>query len=249
MVKTRRRSGGKKRKTRCWRRRRKNGSRYTVCRGSRGEKGKYKKKRRTKYAKKRLRQRGGYSGINVPLSPANFQGPSQPTLPPFGPVNVPVRGVTKVHDGEYYYAKNNRVIGAPKAGGSTWGKPTWAKSQKGGRKKRRGRRRRCPKTGKKICYCKPKRKRKRRQRGGSTSSVVNAIPGGSDVRDVYWSAGNKLVNLWDNWNGFGSNMSTNAAVQPIGRPGNAPAPASSMPTLYQDAGLQASKAPYQAYNS
>ena len=107
MVKTRRRSGGKKRKTRCWRRRGKNGRRYTVCRGSRGEKGKYKKKRRTRYAKKRLRQRGGYSGINVPLSPSNFQGPSQPTLPPFGPVNVPVRGVTKVHDGEYYYLQAN----------------------------------------------------------------------------------------------------------------------------------------------
>ena len=36
--------------------------------------GRYKKKRRTKYAKKRLRQRGGYSGVSVPLSPANQAG-------------------------------------------------------------------------------------------------------------------------------------------------------------------------------
>ena len=118
-------------------------------------------------------------------------------------------------------------------------------------RKRKGRRRRCPKTGKMICYCKHKgkKRRKRRQRGGSTSTVVNAVPGGTDLRDVYWSAGNKLVNLWDNWNGFASNMSTNPAVQPIGKPGAQLAPASQMPTLYKDAGLQASKAPYQAYNS
>ena len=227
MRRTRRRSGGRKRRTRCWRRRAKSGKRYTVCKGSRGQKGVYKKRRRTKYAKKRLRQRGGYSGIKVPFSPANFQGPTHPVLPPFGPVKVPVPGVTKVHDGEYYYAKNNRVVGAPKSTNSAWG----AKSQKGAGKKRKKRRR-----------------RRRKQRGGTSSSVVNAVPGGTDVRDAYWSAGNKLVNLWDNWNGYGGRMSPAPTVQPIGKSQNTISPAPAMSKLYQDAGLQASKAPYQAYN-
>jgi len=252
MRKTRRRSGGKKRRTRCWSRRRKNGSRYTVCKQSRGQKGVYKKHSRTSYAKKRLRQRGGYSGIRVPLSPANFQGPSQATLPPFGPVKVPVPGITKVHDGEYYYAKNNRVIGAPKSTNSAWGKC----SQKGGRKrrKRRGRKRRCPKTGKPICYCPSKRKsrrsrrKRRRQRGGTSSTVVNAIPGGTDIRDTYWGAGNKLVNLWDNWNGFAGRMSPSPSVQPIGVSKNIITPMPLMPQDYTNSGLQAAKSPYTAYN-
>ena len=244
MRKTRRRSGGRKRRTKCWRRKTKQGRRYTVCKGSKGEKGVYKRRRRTTYAKRRLRQRGGYSGIKVPLSPANFQGPSQPTLPPFGPVKVPVPGVTKVHDGEYYYAKNNRVFGAPRSTNSAWGKH----SQKGAGKRRgrkgRGRRHRCPKTGKSVCYC--KHKGRGRQHGGSSSSVVNAIPLGTDLRDAYWSSGNKLVNLWDNWNGFSGRMSPAASVQPIGvKPGTLFTEAPDIAMEYADAGLQASKPPYQ----
>lgn len=226
MVKTRRRAGGKKRKTRCWRRRNKTGKRYTVCKGSRGQKSVY--KRRTKYARKRLRKRmkGGYSGINVPFSPANFQGPSQPVLPPYGPVNVPVPGITKVHDGEYYYAKNNRVIGAPKSTNSAWGK----KSQKGGRKKKK------------------RRRRRKRQSGGSSSTVVNAIPGGGDLRDVYWGMGNKLVNLWDNWNGYGGRMSPSPTIQPIGVSNASSMSPASLPQIYKSAGEAAAAKPYTAYD-
>ena len=277
MRKTRRRSGGRKRRTRCWRRRTKSGRRYTVCKGSRGQKGVYKRKhRRTSYAKKRLRhrggdgegtetqlnrieskldesmklteegdrdlllelqvrlnhlgeqleQRGGYSGIKVPLTPANFQKPSQPVLPPYGPVNVPVPGITKVHDGEYYYSKNNRVIANPKATSCKWGKP-----KKGGRKrKRRG------------------GKRRRRQRGGSASSVVNVLPGGTDIRDVYWGTGNNLVNLWDNWNGFAGRMSPAPATQPIGTSKSVQVIPASLPQMYESAGEAAAVKPYTAYD-
>jgi len=190
--------------------------------------------------------RGGYSGIHVPLSPSNFQGPSQATLPPFGPVKVPTPGITQVHDGEYYFAHNNRVIGAPKSTNSAWGKC----SQKGGRKrrKRRGRKRRCPKTGKPICYCPSKHKSRGRQRGGASSTVINAIPGGTDVRGAFWGAGNKLGNLWDNWNGFGGRMSPSPNVQPIGISKNIITPMPLMPQDYTNSGLQASKSPYTAYN-
>jgi len=228
MRKTRRRIG-RKRKSKCHGRRTKRG-RHRACKRTHKRRKVHHKRKRRGSTKRRLRHRGGYSGIKVPLSPANFQGPSQPTLPPFGPVNVPVRGVTKFHDGEYYYAKNPNVIAAPRSTNSAWGK----KSQTGGRKKKKRKK-------------KKKKKKKSCQRGGTSSSVVNALPGGTDFRDLYWSQGNKLVNLYDNWNGYAGRMSTAASVQPIGKSGNLLASAAPVSTLYQDAGLQASKSPYQAY--
>jgi hypothetical protein len=170
--------------------------------------------------------KGGYSGINIPFSPANFQGPSQPVLPPYGPVNVPVPGITKVHDGEYYYAKNNRVVDTPKSTNSAWGK----KSQKGGRKNKK------------------RHRRKKKQRGGFSSTIVNAIPGGTDIRDVYWGTGNKLVNLWHNWNGFAGGMSPSPLVQPIGANKTSSMSPTSLPEMYKSAGEAAASKPYTASN-
>lgn len=211
--------------------------------GSRTRRRRRKRQRRTHHKKRRVRRRkrGGYSGIRVPLSPANFQGPSQPTLPPYGPVTVPVPGITKVarqnSDQQYYYAKNNRVMGNPTSTYSTWG----PKSQTGGRKRRRKKKRRRRTR---------KRRRRRKQRGGTTSSVINAIPFGTDLRDAYWRTGNRVTNLWDSYNGFPGRMSTAAAVQPIGIDHGLPyAAAPALSSLYQDGSNQAASPSYQAYNN
>ena len=93
----------------------------------------------------------------------------------------------------------------------------------------------------------------RKQRGGSFSSAlesaVTAFPGGTDIRDVYWSSTNKLSNLWNNWNGFPGTMSPSPSVQPIGQTKitnlvNEP----DIAKIYSDAGKTAASKPYQAYN-
>ena len=216
MVKTRRRTGNKKQKTKCRTRASKTRKHNTVCKSRRGKKRVYKRRRTRKRLRKRMK--GGYSGINIPFSPANFQGPSHPVLPPYGPVNVPVPGITKVHDGEYYYAKNNRVIGAPKSTNSAWGK----KTQKGGTKKKK-------------------------QHGGFPSTIVNALPGGTDIRDVFWGTGDKLVNIWDTWSGRAGRMPSSSSVQPIGvnkTPSMSPI---SLPQMYKSAGQAAASKPYTAF--
>lgn len=216
MVKTRRRTGCKKQKTKCRTRASKTGKHYTVCKGRCGKKRVYKRRRTRKRLRKRMK--GGYSGINIPFSPANFQGPSYPVLPPYGPVNVPVPGITKVHDGEYYYAKNNRVIGASKSTNSALGE----KSQKrGGNKKK--------------------------QRGGFPSTIVNALPGGTDIRDVFWGTGDKLVNIWDNWSGRAGRMPSSTTVQPIGTSKTSSVSPNSLPQMYKSAGQAVASPPYTAF--
>ena len=92
-----------------------------------------------------------------------------------------------------------------------------------------------------------------RQKGGSLSSAlesaISAFPGGTDLRDVYWSSTNKISNLWNNWNGFPGTMSPLPSVQPIGQttaPNLIKLP--DIAKIYDDAGKISSGKPYQAYN-
>lgn len=93
----------------------------------------------------------------------------------------------------------------------------------------------------------------RKQRGGSFSSAlesaVAAFPGGTDIRDVYWSSTNKLSNLWNNWNGFPGTMSPSPSVQPIGQTKTTNLVTEpDIAKIYSDAGKTAASKPYQAYN-
>ena len=46
---------------------------------------------------------------------------------------------------------------------------------------------------------------------------ANYIPGGSDIRDVYWKMGEQGKNLINTWNGRAPVANTSAGVQPIGK--------------------------------
>lgn len=140
--------------------------------------------------------------------------------PPGGSLAVPNPGIQSVNDSKYYYAKNNMVTPTPNM--------ELPVLKRGGGK-------RC------------------RQKGGSLSSAlesaISAFPGGTDLRDVYWSSTNKISNLWNNWNGFPGTMSPLPSVQPIGQttaPNLIKLP--DIAKIYDDAGKTASGKPYQAYN-
>ena len=65
---------------------------------------------------------------------------------------------------------------------------------------------------------KRKRVMRKGQRGGSFTSkldaIINAIPGGTDIRDFYWSSTNSLGNVWKTWNGFPNSPKTSVLHQP-----------------------------------
>ena len=82
---------------------------------------KSKKNMRRKRSRK-YKKRGG--GVNGPLAAAPF-------LPPNGPVNVPVPGITNQQDQQYYYAHNGRVVPNPKSTNKA------LVMKRGGRKSRR----------------------------------------------------------------------------------------------------------------
>ena len=96
--------------------------------------------------------------------------------------------------------------------------------------------------------------RNKLQKGGSISSklssVLNAIPGGTDFRDFYWSSTNSLGNLWKNWNGFPGAMSSSVLDQPINMTNDKPSFNNNIDIskIYNNAGLTASDAKYQAFN-
>jgi hypothetical protein len=200
-------------------------------------------KRRThnKRRRKRTKYRGGYSGPgNLILTPATFS----PTVarPPNGPVLVPSPGITKVatrgSEQQYYYAKNNRVMKAPAS--------TNPQKQSGGRrrtkKRKMKRKRKKRKTHKRKSR---KHRRRRRHRGGGLSDVVESIPGGTDVRDVFFKAGNVVGSLYSQYNGFGGTnqppMTNYTAGQPINKPVQLTPGDIPMHQYIEDGSAQASK--------
>lgn len=63
-----------------------------------------------------------------------------------------------------------------------------------------------------------KRHRSRRRRGGSMSQLLaNNMPGFSDLRDLYWKAGEKTQDLYNTYKGRPAVDNTSAGVQPIGK--------------------------------
>ena len=158
---------------------------------------KSKKNMRRKRSRK-YKKRGG--GVNGPLAAAPF-------LPPNGPVNVPVPGITNQQDQQYYYAHNGRVVPNPKStnkalvmkrgGRKSRRKPKKNKAKKSHKKSQK---RRNKKSNKK-----PRRSRQkhRRRRGGNLSKIVEAIPGGTDLRDVYYKTTSQIGSLYSQYNGYG----------------------------------------------
>jgi hypothetical protein len=231
-------------------------------------------KRRThnKRRRKRTKYRGGYSGPgNLILTPATFS----PTVarPPNGPVLVPSPGITKVatrgSEQQYYYAKNNRVMKAPEStnpqkqsGGRKRRRTkkrkrknnrvmkapasTNPQKQSGGRrrtkKRKMKRKRKKRKTHKRKSR---KHRRRRRHRGGGLSDVVESIPGGTDVRDVFFKAGNVVGSLYSQYNGFGGTnqppMTNYTAGQPINKPVQLTPGDIPMHQYIEDGSAQASK--------
>ena len=101
---------------------------------------------------------------------------------------------------------------------------------------------------------KRRRARTKGQKGGSLiskfDSVINAIPGGTDIRDFYWSSTNSLGNLWKNWNGFPGITSTSIINQPIDKSIKHMSSKNKLDIakIYNDAGDVASGKKYQAFN-
>ena len=158
---------------------------------------KSKKNMRRKRSRK-YKKRGG--GVNGPLAAAPF-------LPPNGPVNVPVPGITNQQDQQYYYAHNGRVVPNPKSTNKALvmkrgGRKSRRKHKKNKAKKshKKSQKRRNKKSNKK-----PRRSRQkhRRRRGGNLSKIVEAIPGGTDLRDVYYKTTSHLGSLYSQYNGYG----------------------------------------------
>jgi len=201
--------------------------------------------------KKRRKQRGGFT--NVPLTPANF-------LPPNGGVQVPFPGVTclatKGVDQQYYYAKNNRVMGNP---------DTTNRAMRGGRRKKRRTKRRTKRRGKrrgtkrgkrakKCCTKRRKRCAKRGKRhqhkGGGLSALMESIPGGTDLRDVYYKAGNMVGSAWSQYNGYGGTneppMSNYTTSQPIANNNNVSDNSTQMGDILMTSSKQAAMSPYTA---
>lgn len=205
-------------------------------------------KRRTRVKKRkrrRSRHRGGYSGTgNMILTPATFSPTN--AYPPNGAVLVPSPGITKVatrgSEQQYYYAKNNRVMKAPES--------TNPQKQSGGRKRRRTKKRkRKHKKRKKRKTRKRKKSRKRRRRrryrGGGLSDVIEAIPGGTDLRDVFYKSGNLAGSLYSQYNGYGPTneppMTNYTAGQPINKSISLTSGDIPMHQYIQDGSLEASK--------
>lgn len=198
-------------------------------------------KRRTHHKKRRTKHRGGYSGAgNVILTPATFL--PENAYPPNGPVNVPP-GITKVAtkggEQQFYYAKNNKVIGAPKS--------TNPPKQSGGKRRKSKRKHKKRKHKRRTRRRKRSRKRRRRRghRGGGLSDVVESIPGGTDVRDVYYKAGNLVGSLYSQYAGYGPTnqppMTNYTSGQPINDPVQMTAGDIPMNAYIQDGSAQAAK--------
>lgn len=158
---------------------------------------KSKRNMRKKHSRK-YKKRGG--GVNGPLAAAPF-------LPPNGPVNVPVPGITNQQDQQYYYAHNDRVVPNPESTNKA------LVMKRGGRKSRRKlKKRKSRKSYKKTNKRRNKKGKKHRRhsknkrrgrRGGNLSKIVEAIPGGTDLRDVYYRTTNHLADLYSRGTGYG----------------------------------------------
>ena len=157
---------------------------------TRKHRGRVRRRTRRKRRRRRKRMRGGM--MKLGFSP----------FPPGGPYNPGSN--TNGLDGGYYYVKNNNTVEPPKN--------VSASSVGGGRRRRRRRKRSRKKRG---------IRRRRRQRGGGLFSpsnpVVEAVPGGTTIRDAYWGLTNGAVNFWNTWNGQPNNMTASPSDQPIGR--------------------------------
>ena len=78
---------------------------------------------------------------------------------------------------------------------------------------------------------------------------MTALPGGTDFMDVYWSQINQGRNLWNNWNGYPSIISSDPSVQPIGLTTDVAIPKQSdIAKMYKESGNAAASKPYQAYS-
>jgi len=175
---------------------------------------KHKKKHMRKKNTRKYKKRGG--GVNGPLEAAPF-------LPPNGPVNVPVPGITNQQDQQYYYAHNGRVVPNPVSTNKA------LVMKRGGRKSRRKNKNKKRKNTKKRHMKKHKKSHKksrrsknkrRKRRGGSLSKIVEAIPGGTDLRDVYYKTTNHIGSLYSQYNGYGPTNEppmSNYVDQPIAR--------------------------------
>tara|TARA_B100000795_G_scaffold254378_1_gene225244 strand:+ start:13515 stop:13982 length:468 start_codon:yes stop_codon:yes gene_type:complete len=147
--------------------------------------------------------------------------------PPNCGVQVPNPGVTGVVSStagqKYYYAKNNRVFGNPL---------TTNRAMTGGK----GRGKRCIKR--KCSH----------QRGGGLSGIIESIPGGSDLRDVYYKAGNMMGSAWSQYNGYGATneppMTNYTTGQPIAKSMHTSDSSIPIGAYMADAGAQVSKSPY-----
>jgi len=175
------------------------------------------------------------------LTPATFSPTN--AYPPNGSVLVPSPGITKVatrgSEQQYYYAKNNRVMKAPAS--------TNPQKQSGGRKRRRTKKRKMKRKRKKRNTRKRKksRRRRRRQRGGALSDVIESIPGGTDLRDVFYKSGNVMGSLYSKYNGYGPTneppMTNYTAGQPINKSLSLTAGDIPMHQYIEDGSLEASK--------
>jgi len=121
--------------------------------------------------------------------------PTLAAFPPGGPYN-PSSTTNGLGHG-FYYAKNEKVVDPP---ANMSARAVGGRKRTRRKKRRKGRRRRG--------------RRSRLRRGGN--ALVEAIPGGTDLRDAYWAAGNSVRNLWNTWHGQPKNISTSASIQPIG---------------------------------
>lgn len=164
---------------------------------------KSKKIMRRKHSRK-YKKKGG--GVNGPLALAPF-------LPPRGPVNVPVPGITNQQAQQYYYSHNGRVVPNPestnkalviKRGGSkSRRKQKKCKPKKSRKKSRKKSHKKSRKNGRKNGRKTNKKLKRDRHRGGNLSKIVEAIPGGTDLRDVYYRTTNHLADLYSRSSGYG----------------------------------------------
>lgn len=153
-----------------------------------------KKSRKMRKRQRKYKKRGG--GVNGPLAAAPF-------LPPNGPVNVPIPGITNKQVQQYYYVHNGRVVPNPESTNKA------LVMKRGGRKSRRKHKKRKSKKPSRKSHKKTHKKRRRRRnkrrkhKGGNLSKIIEAIPGGTDVRDVYYNTTSKLGSLYSQYNGYG----------------------------------------------
>ena len=152
---------------------------------------KSKKNMRRKHSKK-YKKKGG--GVNGTLALAPF-------LPPNGPVNVPIPGITNQQAQQYYYSHNGRVVSNPESTNKA------LVMKRGGSKSRLKKKKRKPKKSHKKSHKKGRKNNKKkkliRHNGGNLSKIVEAIPGGTDIRDVYYKTTNHLADLYSRSSGYG----------------------------------------------